>query len=108
MAQIKNGLIKRKRRAPSDDFRYPHVHSIWRAGDLRTFEQIFEIIPKTVVSKDLGMHYHSFIHRLDNPRLINMDQIIVLSDLTGISLDGIYALIKEDILVREANRKPER
>lgn len=99
-------LIQRKRRGASDDFRYPHVHSIWRAGDLKTLDQVFEIVPKSIVAKDLGMHYNSFMHRLDNPRLINMDQMMELADLTGISFDGVIELVKNDILSRESNQKP--
>lgn len=79
------------------DVRYQHVKSIWSAGDLKSLTKMFEIIPKTVVAKHLGMHYHSFIHKLDRPELLNLQQLIQLSRLTDIPVLAMIELAVNDI-----------
>lgn len=80
------------------DNRYRHVKSIWAAGDLKFFSKMFEIIPRSVVSEDLGMHYNSFTNKLNRPELLNLKQLMMLSDLTDIPLSSIVELAVNDIL----------
>jgi hypothetical protein len=79
------------------DYRYRYVKSVWGAGDLTSFSRIFEIIPKTVVSDDMGMHYHSFANKVSRPELLNVKQLMKLAELTGIPLASIVELVANDI-----------
>lgn len=91
------------------DIRYSHVQSIWRAGDLKTLDQIFEIIPKSTVARDLGWNLNSLNHRIYvTPRHINFGHAMELADITGINLDAMMTLILAYIREREANRKPRQ
>ena len=79
------------------DNRYQHVKSIWAVGDLTSLHQIFDIIPKTIVARHMGMHYHSFIHKISNPSLLSLDQLIELAKLTDIPVMAMVELAVNDI-----------
>lgn len=79
------------------DRRYRHVHSIWQAGDLKSFKRMFEIIPRSVVSDDLGMHYNSFTNKLNRPELLNLKQLFLLVEFIGINIGALVELVAADI-----------
>jgi len=74
------------------DVRYQHVKSIWMSGDLKSFSKIFEIVPKSVVAADLGLHYNSFIRRMSRPDQFLLVDMVGLSDLTGIPIPALIEL----------------
>ncbi|TDW97154.1 hypothetical protein EDB95_4996 [Dinghuibacter silviterrae] len=86
-----------RNRPPVRDYRYKHVLIVWQAGKLESFARIFEVIPKTVVADDMGMHYHSFVNKLNRPELWNVKQLIRLQGLTGINLSALVELIAVDL-----------
>ena len=79
------------------DFRYNHVKSIWTAGDLKSFNQIFTIIPRYIISDDLGVNYGRFAKKIDDPLLLSMKEIIQISDLTNVDFRGMVDLVLTDI-----------
>jgi hypothetical protein len=87
------------------DPRYKHVRSIWNAGDLQSFSEIFSIIPKSIVSDDLGLNYGRFSKKVHNPELLIFREIILLSELTGVDLQYIVELIVADISARSNAKK---
>jgi hypothetical protein len=42
------------------DYRYAYIGAIHRGGKLKSFTQIFTIIPKSVVAADCHKHYERF------------------------------------------------
>ena len=79
------------------DFRYGHVKSIWVAGDLRSFNQIFTIIPKYVISDDLGANYGRFAKKTHDPLLLSFKDVVEIADLTGIPFRRLLELVLLDI-----------
>ncbi|TDW99731.1 hypothetical protein EDB95_0742 [Dinghuibacter silviterrae] len=79
------------------DKRYNHVFSVWRTGELTSLNRMFEIIPKSVVADDLGMHYHSFVNKLNRPHLLNVNHLLKLQCLTGIEISALIGLAVADI-----------
>lgn len=79
------------------DFRYNHVKSIWTAGDLKSFNQIFTIIPKYIISDDLGVNYGRFAKKTHDPCLLSMKEVLEIADLTGIEFRPMVELVLIDI-----------
>lgn len=86
------------------DYRYAHVQSIWRVGDVKSLHDMLEIIPRTIVAKDLGWHYHTFLHRVDNPELFTLEHLIALSRLTGIEVSAMMEIVVADILAKDSTK----
>ena len=79
------------------DSRYEHVKSIWKAGDLNSFSEIFSIIPKTIVCKDLRLNYAPFTKKLKKLELFTFHDILHLSLLIGADFKDIARLLLLEI-----------
>ena len=79
------------------DHRYSHVKSIWTAGDLKSFNQIFTIIPKYIISDDLGVNYGRFAKKTHDPSLLSMKEVLEIANLTGIEFRSMVKLVLIDI-----------
>ena len=79
------------------DYRYSHVNSIWRSGDLRSFSQIFTIIPMYIVSADCGMNYALFARKVKSLGLFKLQELITISELTGIPSRSLVLLVADDM-----------
>lgn len=86
------------------DVRYNHVRSVWQNGDLTSFAKIFEILPKSIVANDLGIHYNSFIRRLKNPRMFELGRLMILASLIGIPIGDLVGLALGDIPERDLTK----
>jgi len=45
---------------------------------------LFAYIPKSFVAKDLKIHYHTLLSKIENPSRFTLDQLIDLADLIEI------------------------
>lgn len=51
------------------DRRYSIAKKLILSGNLKTFQELIDVVPKTTVSKDLGMHQQTFSKMLARPEL---------------------------------------
>ena len=86
------------------DPRYSHVKSIWKAGDLDSFSKIFTIVPKSVVSVDMGLNYERFASKLKKPGRFTFGDIKRMSDLIGMDFEALAHLIFQEV---EKSRRPK-
>lgn len=84
------------------DHRYKYVRSIWQAGDLTSFAEIFNIIPRSVVASDLHLNYERFTQKVIKPETLVYRDIQNLARLTGIEFRKLSELVIRDI---EGNAK---
>ena len=73
------------------DRRYNTVKNLITAGYIKSFSEILETIPKTVVAHDLGMHHHTFDKLIKYPErftykdafriasLIEVDELVIIN-----------------------------
>jgi hypothetical protein len=66
------------------DRRYSTVKVLIETGNIKSFREIFDHIPKSVVYSDLGMNYTRFAKLIDNPALFTLLELITLSGFFGI------------------------
>ena len=57
------------------DNRYSYVKSVWKAGDLNTFDEIFHIVPKSIFAKDLGVNYQRFVLKIGRPERFTFEEM---------------------------------
>ncbi len=83
-----------------DDFdrRYRYVKSIYLAGDLRTFGDIFGIVPRSIVAGDIMLNYDRFTRKAGHPELLKYSDMLAISKLTGIPPQDLSALIVDEIV----------
>lgn len=84
-----NRILKRFRRfiwQMVKDKRYKLVKDQISGGHIKTFSEIFDIIPKTVVLKDLHIHNQRFNELMSDVRLFTLLQLYELAAL--IEIDG--------------------
>ena len=57
------------------DNRYSYVKSVWKAGDLNTFDEIFHIVPKSICAKDLDVNYQRFVLKISHPERFTFEEM---------------------------------
>lgn len=61
------------------------------------FSDIFKIFPKTVFSKECGLHTTAFPNKIGKPEQIRVDEIIKISAYFEVPFDTISKLILADM-----------
>ena len=92
------------------DKRYTTIKNLISGGHIKSFREIFDTLPKSVVYKDLGMNNKRF-----NRLMYNVEEFVVLdlfriADLIGTNkkniLDLIYSQYIEDEKIPLSSGKP--
>jgi hypothetical protein len=77
------------------DNRYRLIKAIAQPGTDYVFLDAFNIVPQTTVARDLGMNYHTFVRKVENPEHFLLKEIIKMAALFSISplrlLEWIFA-----------------
>ncbi|TDW97153.1 hypothetical protein EDB95_4995 [Dinghuibacter silviterrae] len=79
------------------DPRYSYVRSVWKAGDLKSFDEIFRIVPKSIIATDLHLNYERFSTKVQNLRKLSLREIENLSILIGIPFRALLELVLSGI-----------
>lgn len=81
----------------SKDKRYTAIRSMIETGKLSGFKEIFDIIPKTLVSNDLGMNYQTFTRKVNEPDLFTVRELGKIAALMGVKpfLPLVELIIKD-------------
>ncbi|MFL5745955.1 MAG: hypothetical protein ACJ751_14880 [Niastella sp.] len=88
------------------DKRYTTVNNLITGGFIKSFSQILDTIPKTVVFRDLGMHHQTFEKVVQNPAKLSCEDAFKLASLIEIDEMEILKLIYNEVIVeKKAKRK---
>ena len=66
------------------DKRYTVVKNLIESGHITLFRQIFDILPKSVVYRDLGMNNARFTNLMENVELFVVSDLFRIADLIEI------------------------
>lgn len=66
-------------------------------GKITRLKDVFKIIPLTVVHKDTSIHYATLHRRVNNPRLLTLDNFISLAKLIEVKPEIIVSLALADL-----------
>lgn len=87
------------------DKRYVLVKNQISGGFLKTFREIFDIIPKTVVSKDLKMHNVRFGNMLNDTTRFELGDLYRIAALIDVEEKVILDLAHAQYLADKKTRK---
>jgi hypothetical protein len=79
------------------DKRYGVIKALFREGDQYRFKDVFDIIPKTIVARDLGMNYHTFTRKVEDPERFTLKVIIKMADMFAVGSQNLCDRIFIDI-----------
>lgn len=63
------------------DKRYHAVKALLESGNIKTFDELFDILPKTVIRKDIGLNYYAFSVKINHSEKFVLQDLIRLADL---------------------------
>lgn len=66
------------------DKRYELVRTLFEVGYIKQFLDIFIIVPKSVLARDLGFNYTRFTKCMLHPTRFTVREVMWISHLTGI------------------------
>jgi len=75
------------------DKRYGVIKTLIVAGHITRFEQIFDVLPKTIMAQDLGMHHQTFDKLLKDPERFTYKLAFWMATLIEIEKKVVVDLI---------------
>ncbi len=87
------------------DPRYKTLKVMIETGNIPSLEEIFNIVPKTVVAADLGINYTRFLARVSKPAEFTLDELIRLAKLIEVDNKTFVNLILTDIENKKTSKK---
>lgn len=85
------------------DRRYNALKSYIDSGAIKSFTEIFDIIPKSTIVKDSGINYVRLTNKITNPEKFTVKDIGLISQLIGVDSRKLYDLIA--LAVEKPGRK---
>ncbi len=86
------------------DRRYNAVKSMVEVGSISGFKEIFEIIPRTMVSKDMGMNYQTFTRKVAAPDLFTIREMNFMAAQFEITPEELLKKIIADIAPKKRGK----
>lgn len=87
------------------DKRYNTAKKLIEMGAMTGISEILDVIPKTVIGQDMGMHHETFNKLIRNPGNFTLNQIFQLAALIGVDKMIMVDLILKDLSARDNKRK---
>lgn len=79
----------------SKDIRYKTARIVMEAGQVKTFKEIFKIIPKTVVAKDMRTNNNRMERLINNPAGFTFSEIDKIAKLIGCDYRKLRDLVEK-------------
>ena len=72
------------------DKRYATVKNLITGGYIKSFSEIWDTLPKTIVARDLKKHHQTFSKLISSPEKIRFEEAIEIASL--IEIEGIHII----------------
>jgi hypothetical protein len=79
------------------DRRYNALKTYIDSGAVKSFTEIFDIVPKSTIVKDSGINYTRLTNKINNPEKFTVKDIVTIGKLIGIDSRKIYDLIAQAV-----------
>lgn len=87
------------------DDRYTIVNTMYGAGHIVSFNDIFKYIPKTVVALDLGKKVDRFNKLMNKVEGFTIEEIYMIGSFCGFNERQIYELVEAEYLKSKSKIK---
>lgn len=75
------------------DKRYQTIRLYIQAGAISSFGEIFDILPKSVLSRDLRLNYIRLVKKIQDPNLFTLREMRRMAELIEVDDEVIFNLI---------------
>jgi hypothetical protein len=85
------------------DKRYNALKAYIESGGIKSFTEIFDIIPRSTIIKDSGINYTRLTNKITHPDKFTVKDILTISKLIGIDSRKLY-----DLIAKAADKPPKK
>ncbi|HTJ15106.1 MAG TPA: hypothetical protein VL547_23880 [Dinghuibacter sp.] len=85
------------------DPRFEAAKALIETGKLIKFNDLFEIIPKSVMAEEISHSYASFVAKMENPQRWTLGNVSDMATVIGIPADELAKVI-----FRSIKRRPNK
>jgi plasmid maintenance system antidote protein VapI len=90
------------------DKRYGNLKKLFAGSHINSFEDFFSEVPKTTLTRDLGMHHQTFNKLLEEPEGFTYKITIRIASLVGVEDMEITKLIYKEIAAKRTKGKKKK
>jgi len=87
------------------DKRYNALKAYIDSGGIKSFSEVFDIVPKSVFVRDTGINYVRLMNKINNPEKFTVKDIMLLSELIGVDSRKIYDLVARSVPKKSGGKK---
>lgn len=87
------------------DKRYNALKVYVESGGIKSFTEVFDIVPKSVFVRDTGINYVRLMNKINNPEKFTVKDIMLLSELVGVDSRKIYDLVARAVPKKSSGKK---
>lgn len=90
------------------DPRYRIIKPMLNEGQIQSFLDIFEYIPKSVVAADLGKKVDRFTELMNRIEKFTVEELLIIAGFCNISMSEMFRLVETEYIKRKPkNTKPD-
>lgn len=90
------------------DPRYRIIKPMLNEGQIQSFLDIFEYIPKSVVAADLGKKVDRFTELMNRIEKFTVEELLIIAGFCNISMSDMFRLVEMEYVKRKPkNIKPD-
>jgi hypothetical protein len=86
-------LLSRYNRLEVKDKKYSALKAYIESGNIKSFTEIFDIVPKSIITKDTGINWTRLTNKISNPDKFSVKDIRIIAQLIGVDSRKLYDLI---------------
>jgi hypothetical protein len=79
------------------DRRYNALKAYIESGDIKSFTEIFDIVPRSVIVRDSGINFVRLTNKIQGPEKFTVKDILILGQLIGVDSGKLYNLISAGV-----------
>ena len=87
------------------DPRYRAVCSLIKGNEISTIKEIFEVLPRTVLARDLRQNYAQFAAKIRNPTRFTVLDVFRMASWIQVEPEQLVTLMKQEVMAKLAKRK---
>jgi hypothetical protein len=87
------------------DRRYKSVLRLLEGGDIKTFTEIFDYLPRSILVNDLRQNYSTFTSKIIHPHRFTLFDLFSVSYWLEVEPEKLITLLKAEVVASIARRK---
>lgn len=88
-----------------EDQRYGTIKVLIESGHIKSFRDIFQFIPKTIVYRDLGVNFNRFSRAIIDPARFTLDELRTMAEFFGIDTKTMIDMAYEQMVTVSKSRR---